>query len=156
MTWRERDRDIGRGRSRLLTGSLIWDSISGPWDCDLSPRQMLNHWATQASQGTFDYIIPSHSLVKTPFPPPAEGSHLGRGLHQDQTPGPQSPLYVSVYIYMKYTFESKTPFSSLFNQEIAFLLRLRHHLNFYFLIGIPNNHKNYNTFVCPNGALWKM
>ena len=28
----ERDRDIGRGRSSLPVGSLIWDSISGPWD----------------------------------------------------------------------------------------------------------------------------
>ena len=26
----ERGRDIGRGRSRLLTGSLMWDSIPGP------------------------------------------------------------------------------------------------------------------------------
>lgn len=27
---RERGRDIDRGRSRLLTGSLMWDSIPGP------------------------------------------------------------------------------------------------------------------------------
>ena len=43
---RERSRDIGRGRSRLPVGSPIWDLIPGPWDHDLSWRQMLNHWAT--------------------------------------------------------------------------------------------------------------
>ena len=40
-----RGRAIGRGRSRLPTGSLIWDLIPGPRDHDLSRRQMLNHWA---------------------------------------------------------------------------------------------------------------
>ena len=39
-TWR--DRDISRGRSRLPVGSPMRDSISGPWDHDLSQRQMLN------------------------------------------------------------------------------------------------------------------
>ena len=28
----------------------MWDSIPGPWDHDLSRRQMLNHLATQVSQ----------------------------------------------------------------------------------------------------------
>ena len=46
----ERGRDIGRGRSRLLEGSPMWDSIPGPWDRNLSWRWMLNPWATQASQ----------------------------------------------------------------------------------------------------------
>ena len=32
----ERGRDIGRGRSRLPAISLMWDSIPGPWDHDLS------------------------------------------------------------------------------------------------------------------------
>ena len=32
---------------RLLTGSLMWDTIPGPWGHTLSRRQMLNHWATQ-------------------------------------------------------------------------------------------------------------
>ena len=32
----ERGRDIGRGRSRLLTVSPMWDSIPGPWDHALS------------------------------------------------------------------------------------------------------------------------
>ena len=45
---RERGRDTGRGRSRFPRGSLLWDSIPGPWDHDLSQRQMFNHWATQA------------------------------------------------------------------------------------------------------------
>ena len=49
---RERHRDIGRGRSRLHAGSLMWDSILGPWDHPvffgggnhpLSLRQMLKH-----------------------------------------------------------------------------------------------------------------
>ena len=30
--------------------SLMQDSIPGPWDQDLSQRQALNHWATEASQ----------------------------------------------------------------------------------------------------------
>ena len=45
----ERGRDIGRGRSRLHAGNLMQDSIPGPQDHDLSQRQTLNHWATQAS-----------------------------------------------------------------------------------------------------------
>ena len=45
----ERSRDKGRGRSRLPVGSPIQDSIPGPWDHDLSRRQMLNRWATQVS-----------------------------------------------------------------------------------------------------------
>ena len=44
----ERGRDIGSGRSRLPEGSPRWDSIPGPWDHNLSQRQTLNHWATQA------------------------------------------------------------------------------------------------------------
>ena len=43
MRDRERGRDIGSGRRRLPTGSLMWDSIPGLWDHDLSQRQMLNH-----------------------------------------------------------------------------------------------------------------
>ena len=43
----ETGRDIGRGRSRLPSGSPMWDSIPGPRDHGLSQRQMLNHWATQ-------------------------------------------------------------------------------------------------------------
>ena len=42
---RERGRDVGRGRSRLPTGTLMQDSIPGPQDHD--QRQMINHWATQ-------------------------------------------------------------------------------------------------------------
>ena len=38
----KRARDIGRRRSRLLAGSPMWDSIPGPWDYNLSQRQMLN------------------------------------------------------------------------------------------------------------------
>ena len=44
---RERGRDTGRGRNRLHAGSLMWDSIPGPQEHP--QRQMLNHWATQAS-----------------------------------------------------------------------------------------------------------
>ena len=47
-TQRKRGRDIGRGRSRLPSGSPVWDSILGPQDHNLSQNQMLKHWATQA------------------------------------------------------------------------------------------------------------
>ena len=46
----ERDRDIGRGRSRLSARSLMWDSILGLQDHALGLRQMLNRGATQVSQ----------------------------------------------------------------------------------------------------------
>ena len=36
----ERGRDIGKERSRLLVGSLMWDLISGLQDHDLSQRQV--------------------------------------------------------------------------------------------------------------------
>ena len=39
---RERGRDTGRGRSGLLAGSPMWDSISEFQDHFLSQRQMLN------------------------------------------------------------------------------------------------------------------
>ena len=45
---KERRRDKGRGRSRLPAGSPMWNLIPGPQDHDLSWRQLLNHWATQA------------------------------------------------------------------------------------------------------------
>ena len=48
---REKGRDTGRERgSTLHAGSLMWDSIPGLQDHALSQRQMLNHWATKASQ----------------------------------------------------------------------------------------------------------
>ena len=43
MTDTEKGRDTGRGRSRLLAGSPMQDSIPRPWDHDLSQRQMLNY-----------------------------------------------------------------------------------------------------------------
>ena len=46
-TERERGRNIGRGRSRILVGSPMRDSIPGPQDHALSQRQTLNHLATQ-------------------------------------------------------------------------------------------------------------
>ena len=48
---RERDRDLGQGRSRLHAGSPTWDSIPGPRGHTLS--QGLNHWATQESLISF-------------------------------------------------------------------------------------------------------
>ena len=48
-THRERGRDTGRGRSRVLAGSLMWDSIPGLQNHALSQRQTLNRWATQVS-----------------------------------------------------------------------------------------------------------
>ena len=55
----ERGRDTGRGRSRLHAGSPMWDLIPGPRDHAPSRRQMLNHWATQASSITI-YILIYH------------------------------------------------------------------------------------------------
>ena len=49
----ERSTNIGRGRSRLLTGSPMRDSIPGPWDGDRSWEQTLNHWATLVSLEQF-------------------------------------------------------------------------------------------------------
>ena len=46
---RERCRDTGRGRRRPPAGSPMRDWIRGPWDPALSWRQLLNHWAPQAS-----------------------------------------------------------------------------------------------------------
>ena len=60
---RERGRDTGRGRSRLLAGSPMWDLIPGPQDHTLSWKQMLNHRATQVSQILFliiDFIHKRH------------------------------------------------------------------------------------------------
>ena len=59
----ERGRDIGRGRSRLHTGSQMWDSILGFRDHALSQRQTLNRWATQA---------PLRSILNTQTPPHAQ------------------------------------------------------------------------------------
>ena len=39
---RDTERGIGRKRSRLLTRSLMWDSISGLQDHDLSQRKTHN------------------------------------------------------------------------------------------------------------------
>ena len=47
---RERGREMGRGRSRLHSGSPMWNLILKLQDHALSQRQMLNWWATQASQ----------------------------------------------------------------------------------------------------------
>ena len=44
---RERGRDTGSGRSRFPAGRPMWGLIPGPQGHALSPRQMLNHWATQ-------------------------------------------------------------------------------------------------------------
>ena len=40
---REKGRNTGNGRSRFSKRSQMWDSIPGPWDHNLSQRQMLNH-----------------------------------------------------------------------------------------------------------------
>ena len=49
VTHRERERDIGRGRSRLYAGSPTWDSIPGLQDRALGQRQAPNRCATQGS-----------------------------------------------------------------------------------------------------------
>ena len=57
----ERGRDIGKASSRLPAGNLMQDSVPGPWDHNLSQRQTLNHWATQAPHKSVDLC--SHSLL---------------------------------------------------------------------------------------------
>ena len=47
-TYRERGRDIVRGRSRLPVWSPMWDLIPGSSGSLPDQRQTLNHWATQA------------------------------------------------------------------------------------------------------------
>ena len=52
----ERERQRHRGRSRLPAGIPVWDLTPGPWDHDLSQRQTLNHWVTQAPlSSNFNY-----------------------------------------------------------------------------------------------------
>ena len=46
---RERQRHRQK-KKQAPAGSLMWDSIPGPQDHNLSQRQMLNHWATQVPQ----------------------------------------------------------------------------------------------------------
>ena len=55
---RDRERQRHRGRSRLLTGSRMWDSIPGFRDHTLSWGQMLNCWATQVSPSIPIYMKP--------------------------------------------------------------------------------------------------
>ena len=64
-THTHRGRDTGRGRSRLHTGSPMRDSIPGPQDHALDQRQVLNHRATQASQGS-SLIWPQLTPVLSP------------------------------------------------------------------------------------------
>ena len=56
-TERARGRDIGRGRSRLHAGSLMWESIRELQDQALGQRQALNHWATQGSPCVTIFIL---------------------------------------------------------------------------------------------------
>ena len=71
----EKGRDIDRGRSTLPAGSLMRDSIPGPWDHDLKQRQTLNHRATQVTlrpqshPGDPKFIIPdvTYLLTKVSF-----------------------------------------------------------------------------------------
>ena len=62
---RERGRDTGRGRSRLHAGSPMWDPIPGLQDHTLGQRQMFNHWATQASHGS--WVLKSFFFVCCTF-----------------------------------------------------------------------------------------
>ena len=72
----ERGRDTGRGRSRLLTGSPMWVWIPGPWDHDLSWRQMLNHWTIQVPHLSFLKILLERERVRSRM---SRGRGKGRG-----------------------------------------------------------------------------
>ena len=51
MRDRERGGDIGRGRSRLLVRTLMWDLILGPQNHYPSQRQTFNHSTTMSHPG---------------------------------------------------------------------------------------------------------
>ena len=51
------------GEAGSSAGSLMWDSIPGPWDHDLSRRQMLNHWATPRSLSRNSSEFGKHALA---------------------------------------------------------------------------------------------
>ena len=52
--YRERKAETeAEGRRRLQARSLMWDSILRPLDHAQSQGQVLNHWATQASQDSY-------------------------------------------------------------------------------------------------------
>ena len=63
---RDTQRKRGRGRSTLPVGSLMWDLIPGPWDCDLSQRQVFNHWTSLIALKCF-HCLPI--FVASPTPP---------------------------------------------------------------------------------------
>ena len=63
LVFTEREAETGRGRRKLLVGSLMWDLILEPWDHALSQRQMLNHGATQVPpMVSFSYSPQLHFL----------------------------------------------------------------------------------------------
>ena len=65
MRDRERGRDIGWGRGRLLEGTPMWGLIPGLQDQALSLRQMLNLSATQTSQHFLFLPYPAKAYGKT-------------------------------------------------------------------------------------------
>ena len=58
-----RHTERGRRRSRLLAGSLMQNSIPGPWDHDLSQGQMLNCWATQATPPVWIFFLKMYLFI---------------------------------------------------------------------------------------------
>ena len=56
-SWETEWGEGGRGRSRLLAGSLMRDSIPGFQVHTLGRRQALNHWATQGFPSIQKFIV---------------------------------------------------------------------------------------------------
>ena len=65
---RHKEKDIGRGRCRLLTGSPMWDSILELQDHALSRRQTLNSWVTQASHTSVFSIAVEYTYQNSQLP----------------------------------------------------------------------------------------
>ena len=65
MRHTERGRDTGRGRSWLHAGSPTWHLILGPWDHDLSRRQMLNRQSLPGALSQYFSKWPTHDVIKS-------------------------------------------------------------------------------------------
>ena len=79
MRHRETDRDIGRGRSRLLAGSPIRNPGITPWGegrCSTAEATWFSHSLMPYDQDGKDSAVPSLLAQRRRAPCPAPASHL--------------------------------------------------------------------------------